>query len=106
MGWCGAGVAAVTVVATVATRTRTRPSAKKGVARKKSPARRPAKKKPGLTARAVDVFAKAMRTHAGDLAGLSLIVAGLLSALAVYAGAAGPVGQALHDAYREALGDG
>ncbi|MBV8162489.1 MAG: DNA translocase FtsK [Acidimicrobiia bacterium] len=49
---------------------------------------------------------RALRTHAGDLAGLTLLVVGLLSALAVYAGAAGPVGQVLHDAYREALGDG
>jgi len=90
-------------VATVATRTRTRPASKK----RKAPARRPAKKKqPGLTARGVDVLAAALRTHVGDLAGLILIVAGLLSALGVYAGAAGPVGQALHDAYREALGDG
>jgi len=47
-----------------------------------------------------------MRTHAGDLAGLTLIVVAVLSAMGVYAGAAGPVGQALHDAYREALGDG
>jgi S-DNA-T family DNA segregation ATPase FtsK/SpoIIIE len=87
----------------VATRTRPRQPAKK----RKAPARRPAKKKqPGLTARAVDVLAKALRTHAGDLAGLSLIVVGVLSAMGVYAGAAGPVGQALHDAYREALGDG
>ena len=90
-------------MATVATRTRTRPASKK----RKAPARRPAKKKqPGLTARGVDVLAAALRTHVGDLAGLILIVAGLLSALGVYAGAAGPVGQALHDAYREALGDG
>jgi S-DNA-T family DNA segregation ATPase FtsK/SpoIIIE len=87
----------------VATRTRTRTPAKK----RKAPARKPAKKKqPGLSARAVDVLAKALRTHAGDLAGLSLIVIGVLSAMGVYAGAAGPVGQALHDAYREALGDG
>jgi DNA segregation ATPase FtsK/SpoIIIE, S-DNA-T family len=92
----------------VATRTRTRPPAKKGAARKKASPRRPAakKKQPGLTARSVDVLARALRTHAGDLAGLSLIVAGLLSALAVYADAAGPVGEVLHDAYRQALGDG
>jgi len=90
-------------VATVATRTRPRPAAKK----RKAPARRPAKKKqPGLTARAVDVLAGALRTHAGDLAGLALVVVGLLSAMGVYAHAAGPVGDALHDAYREALGDG
>jgi DNA segregation ATPase FtsK/SpoIIIE, S-DNA-T family len=91
-------------VATVATRTRTRPPARKGTARKKPAARK--KKQPGLTARAVDVLARALRTHAGDLAGLSFIVVGLVSALGVYAGAAGPVGQILHDAYREALGDG
>ncbi|MBV9412507.1 MAG: hypothetical protein JO148_12980, partial [Acidimicrobiia bacterium] len=90
----------------MATRTRTRPPAKKTTARKKTPARRPAKKKqPGLAARAVDVLARALRTHAGDLAGLALIVVGLLSALAVYAQAAGPVGDALHNAYRQALGD-
>jgi len=90
-------------VATVATRTRPRPAAKK----RKAQARRPAKKKqPGLTARAVDVLAGALRTHAGDLAGLALVVVGLLSAMGVYAHAAGPVGDALHDAYREALGDG
>jgi S-DNA-T family DNA segregation ATPase FtsK/SpoIIIE len=90
-------------VATVATRTRPRQPAKK----RKPPARRPAKKKqPGLTARSVDVLARSLKTHAGDLAGLSLIVVGLLSAMGVYAGAAGPVGQVLHDAYREALGDG
>jgi S-DNA-T family DNA segregation ATPase FtsK/SpoIIIE len=88
----------------VATRTRPRQPAKK----RKPPARRPAakKKQPGLTARSVDVLAKALRSHAGDLAGLSLLVVGVLSAMGVYAGAAGPVGQALHDAYREALGDG
>ncbi|HEV3353373.1 MAG TPA: DNA translocase FtsK 4TM domain-containing protein, partial [Acidimicrobiales bacterium] len=87
----------------MATRTRPRQPAKK----RKAPARRPAKKKqPGLTARAVDVLAKALRAHAGDLAGLTLIVVGVLSAMGVYAGAAGPVGQMLHDAYRTALGDG
>jgi len=90
-------------VATVATRTRPRPAAKN----RKAPALRPAKKKqPGLTARAVDVLAGALRTHAGDPAGLALVVVGLLSAMGVYAHAAGPVGDALHDAYREALGDG
>jgi S-DNA-T family DNA segregation ATPase FtsK/SpoIIIE len=51
------------------------------------------------------VLAKALRTHAGDLAGLALIVLGVLSAMGVYAHAAGPVGDALHDAYRQALGD-
>jgi len=90
----------------VATRTRPRSPAKKGTARRKPPARRPAKKKqPGLSARAADVLARTLRSHAGDLAGLGLIVVGLLSALGVYAHAAGPVGDALHDAYREALGD-
>ena len=93
----------------MATRTRTqtgrRPPAK-GKGRKGSASRRSKAKQPGLTARAVDVLADALRTHAGDLAGLSLIVLGLLSALGVYAGAAGPVGNVLHDAYRDALGDG
>ncbi len=90
-------------MATVATRTRARPTAKK----RKAPARRPARRKqPGLSARVVDIVAKALKTHAGDLAGLALLVVGLLSALGVYAHAAGPVGDALHDAYREALGDG
>ncbi|MBV9042069.1 MAG: DNA translocase FtsK 4TM domain-containing protein [Acidimicrobiia bacterium] len=93
-------------MATVATRTRPRPPAKKSTARKKAPARRPAKKRPpGLSARTVDVLARTLRSHAGDLAGLAVIVVGLLSALGVYAHAAGPVGDALHDAYREALGD-
>ncbi|TMK88578.1 MAG: DNA translocase FtsK [Actinobacteria bacterium] len=78
------------------TRTKRRPPAK---GRKKA-------KQPGLTARSVDVLASALRTHVGDLAGLTLIVIGVLSAMGVYAGAAGPVGQALHDAYRQALGDG
>jgi DNA segregation ATPase FtsK/SpoIIIE, S-DNA-T family len=101
-------VTGVTVVATVATRTRTpaKRGGKKSAARRRTPSRRPKAKKPGLTARAVDVLLRALRTHAGDLAGLSLIVLGLVSALGVYAGAAGPVGQALHDAFREALGDG
>jgi len=52
------------------------------------------------------VLARSLKTHAGDLAGLALIVVGVLSAMGVYAHAAGPVGDALHDAYREALGDG
>ena len=43
----------------MATRTRPRPPAKKGPTRKKSAARKPAKKKqPGLTARSVDVLAR------------------------------------------------
>jgi len=95
----------------VATRTRTpakrRPPAKKAAARRKTPTRRPAKKKqPGLTARAVDVLARALRTHAGDLLGLGLILAGVLAALGIYAGAAGPVGQVLHDGAAKAFGDG
>ena len=52
------------------------------------------------------MLARSLKTHAGDLAGLALIVVGVLSAMGVYAHAAGPVGDALHDAYREALGDG
>jgi S-DNA-T family DNA segregation ATPase FtsK/SpoIIIE len=110
---CGAGVAAVTVVATVATRQRTpakrRPPAKKAAARKKTPARRPSparKRGPGLTARAGTVVGRALRTHAGDLGGLVLILAGLVAALGIYAGAAGPVGEVLHDTAASVFGDG
>src|SRR5947208_806809 len=109
-GWCGADVAAVTVVATVATRTRTpgkrRPPPKKAAARRHTPTRRAKAKRRGLTARAVDVLARALRTHAGDLAGLILVLSGLLAGLAIYAGAAGPVGDAIHDAAATAFGDG
>jgi S-DNA-T family DNA segregation ATPase FtsK/SpoIIIE len=49
---------------------------------------------------------RALRRHAHDLGGLTLILAGLVAALGVYADGAGPVGRALRDAADSGLGDG
>ena len=70
-------------------------------------ARRPSRpRRPSLIVRLTTVVGKALRRHAADLAGLSLVLAGLLAALGVYADLAGPAGRAVRDGADAALGLG
>ncbi|HUS61964.1 MAG TPA: DNA translocase FtsK 4TM domain-containing protein [Acidimicrobiales bacterium] len=90
-----AGGGTVTVVATVATR----------APRKPAPRRKPAKKKKqtGL-ARVRALLSTYLGKQSDDVWGLLLIVAGLVSALGIYADLTGPVGRLLRDATGAVMG--
>jgi DNA segregation ATPase FtsK/SpoIIIE, S-DNA-T family len=93
-----AAVAAGTVVATVATTQRAR---KTGSSRSRTPP-----PPPSLTSRAVAAVRGALDGHVGDVAGLALVGLALVTALGVYADAAGPVGRILAGAAGATVGWG
>jgi DNA segregation ATPase FtsK/SpoIIIE, S-DNA-T family len=93
-----AGVAAGTVVATVATTQRAR---KTGSSRRRTPP-----PPPSLTSRAAAAVRGALDGHVGDVAGLALVGLALVTALGVYADAAGPVGRILAGAAGATVGWG
>jgi DNA segregation ATPase FtsK/SpoIIIE, S-DNA-T family len=93
-----AAVAAGTVVATVATTQRAR---KTGSSRSRTPP-----PPPSLTSRAVAAVRGALDGHVGDVAGLTLVGLALVTALGVYADAAGPVGRILAGAAGATVGWG
>ena len=88
-------VAAVTVVATVASKQRRRRTASRRPARRTRPAAR---------------LRQSLATHLGrqsdDVWGLVLITLGLVSALGIYADLTGPAGRALREAAADAFGVG
>jgi DNA segregation ATPase FtsK/SpoIIIE, S-DNA-T family len=99
-----AGVAGVSVVATVATRPATKRAApaKKAVAKKAPAARKP------VAAPAPPKKEKPPRLggHGYDVGGLVLVLLALVSALAVYGDLAGPAGRAIRDGAGVVLGYG
>ena len=96
----------------MATRPRSRPrpssTRRRAPARKPSGRRRPAPRprKTGAAARLTQLLGRALRAHATDVAGLALVLAGLVGALGIYADLAGPAGRAVADGAGAAFGLG
>src|SRR5690606_905616 len=93
-----AGVAGVSVVATVATTQRPRTGGSRGSSKKKSAP------PPSLLDRFTRLLADALDGHGGDVLGLLLVAVGLVAGLGIYVDAAGPVGRALDDGIGTLLG--
>jgi len=82
-------------------------STRRAPARRKSPQRRPVhKKKPSLFARARTSLATHLGRQADDIWGVILVLAAVLSALAIYANVVGPAGHALRDGAADVFGWG
>jgi S-DNA-T family DNA segregation ATPase FtsK/SpoIIIE len=80
-----------------------RAPARKPSQRKRAPAK---KKKPSLFTRIRTALATHLGRQADDIWGVVLVLAGVLSALAVYANVVGPAGEHLRDAAQDVLGWG
>ncbi|MDQ1439581.1 MAG: segregation ATPase FtsK/SpoIIIE, family [Acidimicrobiaceae bacterium] len=92
------------------TKTKRRPPAKKKPATRRPAARkgarRPARKGPSAAARLRQGLATHLGRQSDDVWGIVLIVAGLLSALGIYADLTGPAGHAIRDGAGAVLGWG